>query len=119
MKAMTENLYTPAFDVYSFAILIAGIFNQAPPMQGLSTKDIYNQVSKVVMQVMIVENGQSPNLIDFVHQVLHEAYRPDVPLNLTSAAQELVEEMWHDDPKKRPTVLAVLDQLPNFVQNSS
>ena len=88
-RAQTQQMYAPALDTYSFGVLLAAVFNEQEPFEGLS-----------------------PTVI--IAQVLTGTLRPEVPTVLTDEAAAFLRLMWHADPRKRPwfpEIAARLDDL--------
>ena len=77
--------FTPACDIYSFAIIVFEIMTCLEPWKDVN----YNQLHTKV------ENG----------------CRPEIPSYLPEAYKQLIEDCWEQDPIKRPSFENILERL--------
>eukprot|EP00750_Incisomonas_marina_P004265 INCI13455.7.p1 GENE.INCI13455.7~~INCI13455.7.p1 ORF type:complete len:1086 (-),score=145.47 INCI13455.7:1924-4998(-) len=86
--------FAPAFDAYSFAVLVATIFNGEHPYKDLT-----------------------PSLV--LVKVLAGRLRPNLPTCLSPEAHAYLEQMWHRDPRQRPSFSDIVQKLEEVLVDPS
>lgn len=85
-EAMEQKGYTEAADVYSFGMVCWELFTREIPFSNMNP----HQAALAVYT---------------------EAKRPDIPAFVPQNFQRLIRDCWHQDAKRRPTLVQVLQRL--------
>ena len=94
-EVLTKEKYSKRADVFSFGIVLFELFGG----QRAFTRPPYKDMPSALLNHAIIEGK-----------------RPDVSFLSSDAIRQLIEECWHQDPKKRPelsTIVQILFSLPD------
>ena len=91
-------MYGPAVDVFSFAIVMSEL---------ATLNERYTELRK---------NGGSESWQSIQARVAEGKLRPLLPDEFDPNLRALIEACWHQDPRERPSALAVLLRLENVAQ---
>jgi serine/threonine protein kinase len=87
-EVLESGTYTPAADIYSFAILACEAFSREAPYKS-------NKLSAHQLMLAVIGDG----------------LRPTLPPFLTPELADLIRQCWHRDPAARPSAATLMSEL--------
>ena len=90
-EIMKKERYTEKADVYSFGIILWELLVRVKPFDEF--EEAHSQFVTVLEDAIV------------------KGLRPNIPPDCPKAYRELIEECWHDDPKRRPDFVQICRRL--------